>query len=720
MVVALLAALAPSVSALECDGIPVDDGCLFTVTGGDTADPNDGFFVTNADGVPMWDFVKDRDLNALGYPISQRWISGPFTLQAFQKVILQWDPAKGRMNYYNTLDALANRYPHIELPFVPAHQVLAEDQGATFGTIIRNHLALLEANAAIKDRFLAEPDWFNLYGLPIRYEEREVDGNPQGVQMLRAQRTVFVVWNVPTPGTTVGRVNLQNVPDKVKQLSNVIIPDHVKSPMGQLDPAMAAAIRSLFWPEIAADPSARAVADRLETIARSSPDLFWYLINDSDTDYWRLRSRATLTDVRLFDLLIEIGNLPWVQDGVSNFDRVVLKRVIHNAPTHRSPPYTEALIRKNWFKDGISENELLFINWMSPNIGAIRSSDQRSPEDAQNMSLKLLSMPFLDAIDGVEIEAIDQLREKYRDPWVRDPRPLRNAIRFMESKGGLTDDQSILIVFSNLLEITDTHDPKQLGIFLDPNYDGWTSSLGIIIEKRRISLPYTGSILVAVARRGHVSLLPMDVVEHAIRIIEHAMREPYPHNNIHVFIKDNISQTFWDMSYIWMRPSRFGQKEPFTVPPNSLIFELTSKYWTFHPIIRHRWITGGAGVFLAIQSQHKGMGYLRDLDRRCEFEKIRDIVDSKILFGTCPFALGAGLLFDLYNSLGDEVFYDRLWQLNRLVKEIRSTQEARVWPIREAGVIGLQYLRHAFLTDVDPGTAETIDRILNRWYYGPA
>ena len=221
----------PSAAALECDGIALDDGCLFTITGGDTADPDDGFAVTNADGAPLWDFVRERDLQAIGYPISQRWGDGPFTLQAFQKVILQWDPGKQRMNYYNTLDVLANRYPEIELPNVPPHQVLDADQGADFATIKQNHLALLDQNAAIKERFLSEPDWLNLYGLPIRYEEREVDGHPQGVQMLRAQRTVFVIWNVPAPGTTVGRVNLQNVPDKVKRVSNVIIPDVAKAPV---------------------------------------------------------------------------------------------------------------------------------------------------------------------------------------------------------------------------------------------------------------------------------------------------------------------------------------------------------------------------------------------------------------------------------------------------------------------------------------------------------
>ena len=248
---ALAAGLAAPVYAIECDGIALPDGCLFTITGGDTPYPDDGFAVTNADSVPMWDFVQEQDLQAIGYPISQRWSDGPFTLQAFQKVILQWDPGRQRVNWYNTLDVLADKHANVELPNVPAHQVLEADQGVTsFGVIIRNHLALLDANPKIKAAFLAEPNWLNLYGLPIAYEEREVDGNPQGLQVLRAQRTVFAIWNVPAPGTTVGSVVLQNVPDKIKRLINVIIPDIAKAPAApiqeaHLDNYFASAMRTI-------------------------------------------------------------------------------------------------------------------------------------------------------------------------------------------------------------------------------------------------------------------------------------------------------------------------------------------------------------------------------------------------------------------------------------------------------------------------------------------
>ncbi len=233
MIGLLMSATVVSAQGIECapdQGIPLPDGCLFTITGGDTLDPNDGFAVTNADGVPMWDFVRQRDLQAIGYPISQRWVDGPFTLQAFQKVILQWDPGNGRMNYFNTLDALANDYPGVGLPNVPGHQVL-DTSGLSFDEVKEVHLAILDANPKIKAVFLAEADWLNLYGLPIRYEEREVEGNPQGLQMLRAQRAVFEIWNVEAPGTALGHVSLQNLPDKVKSLSNVIIPDAAKAPV---------------------------------------------------------------------------------------------------------------------------------------------------------------------------------------------------------------------------------------------------------------------------------------------------------------------------------------------------------------------------------------------------------------------------------------------------------------------------------------------------------
>ena len=372
MVCALFAAFTPSVSAVVCDGTALDDGCLFTVTGGDTPDPDDGFEVTNGSDVPLWDFVQGRDLDGLGYPISQRWTGGPFTLQAFQKVILQWDPGKRQMNFYNTLDALANNYPGVELPFVPAHQVLEADRGMDFGTVTRNHLALLEQNTAIQQRFLAEPDWLNLYGLPIRYEELDVEGNPQGVQLLRTQRTVFAVWNVPAPGTTIGQVLLQNVPDQVKKLSDVIIPDYAKRPVqniDDIDPEIAAAIDALPWTTDGVSPLERDAIQRLVRIAQHFPDLFGYLLSEmellssnSPTFAKPLHSPLTTTMLHSLDVIFDIASLPWIRDGLTDSEDLTARTLYDSAFTW--PVTIAALLQRDWLHDGVSPDEQRVLDLM--------------------------------------------------------------------------------------------------------------------------------------------------------------------------------------------------------------------------------------------------------------------------------------------------------------------------------------------------------------------
>jgi len=374
---AMLLALAPQARGLECAGVDLDDGCLFTVTGGDTPESDDGYAVTNADGVPLWDFVREKSTQAIGYPISQRWKEGPFTLQAFQKVILQWDPAGKRMNYYNTLDVLADRYPQVELPFVPAHQWLEADRAANFRTIIQNHKAILEQNAAIRDRFLSEPDWLNLYGLPVSYAELEIDGQAGAVQMLRAQRAVFVIWNVPVPGATVGRVNLQNVPDKLKRLSNVIIPDGAKAPVTQ---SALASLPSFTLPE--PPPAILAIG--------------------------------------------ALDQLDWVQDGVVESEAAAVEALDDLA--RESRPLFEAVMGKSWIQGGINADELSVIK----DLTFMASSDEAR-------ALSVIQMPFLETVEAADDAAVKELTHfRKANPDVMSF--LNHVLSHPRLRGGIRDE----------------------------------------------------------------------------------------------------------------------------------------------------------------------------------------------------------------------------------------------------------------------------------------
>ena len=275
---AVLLALTTQARALDCEGIDLGDGCLFTITGGDTPESDDGYAVTNVLGVPMWDFVRDKSAQAIGYPISQRWVDGPSPCRPSRR-----SSCSGTRQAAHELLQHAGRAGESLSRGRVGVRSDAPSAGSGPGRGLRHHHsqppALLEQNAAIKDRFLSEPDWLNLYGLPIRYEEREVDGQAGGVQMLRAQRTVFVVWNVPAPGTTVGRVNLQNVPDKVKKLSNVIIPEAAKVPATR-DGRINAAIEEIAWVQDGLGHGEAVRVEQLRELATLSPPAFWALVRN--------------------------------------------------------------------------------------------------------------------------------------------------------------------------------------------------------------------------------------------------------------------------------------------------------------------------------------------------------------------------------------------------------------------------------------------------------
>jgi hypothetical protein len=54
--------------------------------------------------------------------------------------------------------------------------------------VVARHLAFLDQNGPIKDRFLSNPSWLDHYGLPVSYADM---GNSF---VVRAQRAVFQYW----------------------------------------------------------------------------------------------------------------------------------------------------------------------------------------------------------------------------------------------------------------------------------------------------------------------------------------------------------------------------------------------------------------------------------------------------------------------------------------------------------------------------------------------
>ena len=189
----------------------LSDGHFF----GQTGIEGSGFLVHDDSEASFWTaFNAYGGVPALGYPISNRFDLYGFRVQAFQKAVLQWDPARSKANVANILDNLqavgADSWLQVYRQ-VPPHQSLPGDEGVSFDVIITNHLALLDVNANIRRAFLAETDWLTRYGLPIAYQ----DFGP--VRVMRAQRTVLQEWIVDVPWARAGEVVFANSGDLARE-----------------------------------------------------------------------------------------------------------------------------------------------------------------------------------------------------------------------------------------------------------------------------------------------------------------------------------------------------------------------------------------------------------------------------------------------------------------------------------------------------------------------
>lgn len=211
-----------AVPAACADDFAIPGGRFYTQTGGQGV----GFPVWDDGEARFWSAFQDLGgIQVVGYPISRRFQQHGFTVQAFQKLVLQWDPGADRANAANTLDNLHQAgFDSWLASFrqVPPHQALPQDAGQPFEVVTANHLALLNPNPDIRSAFLAEPDWLTRFGLPIAYQDFGA------VRVARAQRVVLQQWVTDTPWARAGEVIFANSGDLAREAG--LFPDVAVTP----------------------------------------------------------------------------------------------------------------------------------------------------------------------------------------------------------------------------------------------------------------------------------------------------------------------------------------------------------------------------------------------------------------------------------------------------------------------------------------------------------
>lgn len=190
----------------------VPGGRFYTQTAGRA---NVGFAVIDGEGVPFWTAVQQAGgIPATGYPISTRFEWNGFTVQAFQKVILQWQPNARRVAYLNVFDLLHDRGYDAwlrEQRAVP-EPVAVNEVGQSWEQIVRGRQSWLDANPAIRAQYFSVANPIEQYGLPTSPVT-----DYGSVRVVRLQRAVIQQWLVDTPWAWAGQVTVANGGDVAKE-----------------------------------------------------------------------------------------------------------------------------------------------------------------------------------------------------------------------------------------------------------------------------------------------------------------------------------------------------------------------------------------------------------------------------------------------------------------------------------------------------------------------
>ena len=227
LALAALSALFPGVALAHVPDYPIPNGHFFTEANGvENPESVTGFAISNDGGIPFWsEYQRLGGIRTLGYPASRRFVWNGWVAQVVQRGILVWHPEDQRAELANVLDDLsaAGYDDWLEaskgIPAVPDHQ---DEADLSFEEVRARRLALLDQNSAIKQRFLAERTWMDLYGLPVAYGETEQ------AHVLRAQRSVFYQWTQDVPWARAGTVTVADGGDLAKEAA--LLPEDVLLP----------------------------------------------------------------------------------------------------------------------------------------------------------------------------------------------------------------------------------------------------------------------------------------------------------------------------------------------------------------------------------------------------------------------------------------------------------------------------------------------------------
>ena len=392
------------------------------------------------------------------------------------------------------------------------------------------------------------------------------------------------------------------------------------------------------------------------------------------------------------DAAAALGALPWVLDGIDSSEEEAVLAL--RGLALGSQQVFGAVIGKSWAMDGLSADEASTVQSL---IGLSHKNLSRRDESA---ALRILDMPFLEAVDGVDAAAI---RSLHILSFENTPSYLGPVLDHPTLRGGVTDDLAIVVA---ALKTVVRERPDLLETLLDPD--------AVTVEKRVAHLPHSGAVTLSALFIGSGNHRTLDLLEHAVRTQEEFMALPFPTSYVGLVVADATSHR-----------GGGGPGGIITIDPGSeenlhlIAHEAAHTYWPFSP----GWISEGGAQFMeavtknaqtgaALEPYHASCALasnLRELDQLA----FDPALDRNVIYNSaCMYNMGQGLFTDLHLSLGGDAFRKGF---GTLYLKLRDEADDDVCAGIERGIC---YVRAAFVGSATPQDAAIAEPIIDRWYNG--
>ena len=426
-----------------------------------------------------------------------------------------------------------------------------------------------------------------------------------------------------------------------------------------------------------------------------------------------------ISNIEGAEVMSAVVALGWVRDGINDLEVKTIEELSYIA--YENTELGLDVVALGWVQDGIEDIEARAIDWISNIKGAEVASAvvalgwvQDSIDDLEVQAferlsyislrdaaaaLRIVGMPFIETIEPPDISAMASLSRLAASERNIFDRVMSHAAL----RDGISDDLAPIVATLRGVARTNV---GLIDILLDPDR--------VSLERRTITLPLAGEVILAIIRTGSGAARSMDLLEHSVRAAERFMGASLPTNYVGLLYEDAVHGSFAGTNFgthIAILPKYDiddGSHEAASAG-STVAHEVAHYYWSGNA----DWVDEGAADLMASIIDGARTGRPAEVTNApCAYApNIAKLEGLGVSRGDaefwCNYSLGERLFVDLYRTLGNERFREGFRALY-VASELDDDADNH-----RGTSVGVKHVKEAFRSDDGAERA-----VIARWYDG--